>query len=123
MVVYHDPILHDIDLSGFDDSVFTKQNKNGAFKNIINGKVYPEGMGWFVKDFTLSELKGLKHRMRYRANQTHKFDGEETGNRPEYFDGQFNMVGIDDVIEYMMEMNSKFPQVNKIGLNIELKSV
>ena len=105
--------------------IFTvdKQVKS-EFINKINRNKYPSGCGWFVKDFTSSELKLLRHKMRYNANVNQKqsdLPGGELGKRPGFFDSQFEMITLDEAIDFVIDLNKKHKDINFIGLNIELK--
>ena len=42
--------------------------------------------------------------------------------RPPYFDGQYPVLNLEEVIIYLQDLNRKYPHANRIGLNIELKS-
>lgn len=41
--------------------------------------------------------------------------------RPGMFDSKFNVVTLEEAIEYLKGLNIQYPNINKIGMNIELK--
>jgi glycerophosphoryl diester phosphodiesterase len=64
-----------------------------------------------IRDFTLEELKMLRRKMRY-------------GTRNQFFNGDFEMVTLEDTIELLLSLNANFPRKDldmKVGLYIETK--
>ena len=62
--------------------------------------------------------------MRYNANVNQKqsdLPGGELGKRPGFFDSQFEMITLDEAIDFVIDLNKKHKDINFIGLNIELK--
>jgi len=110
-VVYHDPVLMPHEIWGLPEhpSIFTAEKQiKEMFVNKINRNKYPAGSGWFVKDFTSSELKNLKHKMRYNVDVTQAVSdlpGAELGRRPGYFDSQFEIITLEEAIDYILELN------------------
>jgi len=61
----------------------------------MNLRRWQKDDGFFVKDFTASELKLLKHLMRNGADVYDPKTLKPTGKRPSYFNKQFNLITID----------------------------
>ena len=59
--------------------------------------------------------------MRYSVDEVAPPLGQDSGVRPAYFDSQYGLVSLDDAIEFVRGLNEKYPNVNRMGLNIELK--
>ena len=61
--------------------------------------------------------------MRYSANEpiTDQNNGSGhplKGTRPPLFDQRFNLISLDQAIEYVIELNEKYPDINYMGLSI-----
>ena len=75
-----------------------------------------------VKDFTTGELQTLTLRMRYNVDDTLS-PPDLRSNRPSFFDSTFSLMSLQQAIDLLLSLNKKYPHVNKIGMNIELKQV
>lgn len=61
--------------------------------------------------------------MRYNADSDLNRDKPDlSGNRPGYFDSEFNLISLQDAIDYVKSLNVKYPNINEMGLNLELKA-
>ena len=99
-IVYHDPVLLDKEISGLD--IFPKdQQISQEFINKVNNKTFEKGNGYFTKDFSTTDLKKLKHKMRYSIDELSPLPGTDLGQRPGFFDSQFEMLTLDDVITFI----------------------
>ena len=47
---------------------------------------------------------------------------EERQKRPGLFDSKFNILTLDELIEFVKTLNNQFPHVNRMGLYIEMNS-
>ena len=59
--------------------------------------------------------------MRYSVDERNPLEGTEIGNRPSMFDSQYSMITLNETIEFVRDLNQRYPNVNRMGLNIELK--
>ena len=66
-VAYHDFAITPADTPSVLEhpDVFTKDNMNQYFQNKQNRRIFKEGEGWAIKDFTVEQLTQLTHKMRY----------------------------------------------------------
>lgn len=107
LVVSHDPVLKSTTNIENYSWLFGKRKSTHKFMPYGN----TEKDDYLINDFTLSELKMLRRKMRYSI-------------RNQYLNSQFEMQTLDETIELMLSLNEDFPQTNrdmKIGLYIETK--
>jgi glycerophosphoryl diester phosphodiesterase len=107
LVTSHDPCLKDTTNIENYEFMYASRKANYTFMPYTN--IYNDD--YLIKDFTLSELKMLRRKMRYAS-------------RNQQFNSEFTIQTLEETIELLLELNADFPRKDidmKVGLYVETK--